>query len=238
MTRTTAETAGEIDRILALTFEDQRLSRGERQALQKIVKAEEQTEAYLKLLRERAFHFARNRLDGVEAQAVLDWLEQIVKLVQPGLGEPRVARAYFSPRDDCARVIGELLRSTVRQVDICVFTITDNRIAEAILTAHRRKVAVRILTDQDKSSDLGSDIKRFHDAGVSVRVDRSPYHMHHKFAVFDARTLLTGSYNWTRTANEFNQENVLVTDDSHFVEAYSAVFHQLWEQGQSWSDSL
>jgi phosphatidylserine/phosphatidylglycerophosphate/cardiolipin synthase-like enzyme len=97
---------------------------------------------------------------------------------------------------------------------------------------------VRILTDQDKSSDLGSDIKRFHDAGVSVRVDRSPYHMHHKFAVFDARTLLTGSYNWTRTANEFNQENVLVTDDSHFVETYSAVFHQLWEQGRSWSDSV
>ena len=135
-------------------------------------------------------------------------------------------------------LICELLRSAVREVDICVFTITDDQIAEAILTAHRRNVAVRILTDQEKSSDRGSDIKRFHNAGVSVRVDRSPYHMHHKFAVFDARTLLTGSYNWTRTANEFNQENFIVTDDQYLVETYSAVFDQLWDQGRSWSDSL
>jgi mitochondrial cardiolipin hydrolase len=55
--------------------------------------------------------------------------------------------------------------------------------------------------------------------------------MHHKFAVFDARTLLTGSYNWTRSADEYNKDNFLVTDDPHLVQAFSATFDRLWARG-------
>ncbi|MCA9056002.1 MAG: endonuclease, partial [Planctomycetaceae bacterium] len=45
-------------------------------------------------------------------------------------------------------------------VDVCVFTITDDRITRAILDAHRRRVRIRILSDDDKSGDLGSDVER------------------------------------------------------------------------------
>ena len=43
--------------------------------------------------------------------------------------------------------------------------------------------------------------------GLPIRVDRSDYHMHHKYAVFDGKLLLTGSYNWTRSAARNNEEN-------------------------------
>ena len=125
---------------------------------------------------------------------------------------------------DPARAIAGLLRYAARQIDVCVFTITDDRIADEILAAPRRGVAVRILTDEEKITDPGSDIKRFRSAGIAVRVDRSPHHMHHKFAVFDARTLLTGSYNWTRAASEHNKDNFIVTGDAHLVQAFSATF--------------
>jgi mitochondrial cardiolipin hydrolase len=46
----------------------------------------------------------------------------------------------------------------------------------------------------------GSDIGRLRNAGVPVRVDRVPAHMHHKFVVLDNRFLLNGSFNWTRSA--------------------------------------
>jgi cardiolipin hydrolase len=109
-----------------------------------------------------------------------------------------------------------------------VFTITDDRIASAILDAHRRGVAVRVVSDNDKAGDQGSDIERLLAAGIPVRLDRTEYHMHHKFAVFDNERLLTGSFNWTRGATDFNEENLIVTDDPRVVRPFAARFEKLW----------
>jgi mitochondrial cardiolipin hydrolase len=63
-----------------------------------------------------------------------------------------------------------------------------------------------------------------------VRLDRSPDHMHHKFAVFDRTTLATGSFNWTRSASEFNQENLVITANPALVNAFSEEFERLWKE--------
>ena len=62
-----------------------------------------------------------------------------------------------------------------------------------------------------------------------MRVDESEFHMHHKFAVFDAKTTLTGSYNWTRSAARHNEENLLVTTDPTVTSAYMGAFEELWQ---------
>ena len=111
-----------------------------------------------------------------------------------------------------------------------MFTITDDRIADAILEAHHRGVKVRIISDDDKSFDRGSDIQRLRDANVSLRVDHSPHHMHHKFAVFDGRLAVTGSYNWTRGAAERNHENLVILDDPRIVPRFVDEFERLWAQ--------
>lgn len=76
--------------------------------------------------------------------------------------------------------------------------------------------------------DEGSDIQRLKNAGIEVRTDRTPAHMHHKFAIFDRQTLLTGSYNWTRSAAEHNHENVVVTADARLTEAFDEAFERIW----------
>ena len=53
--------------------------------------------------------------------------------------------------------------------------------------------------------------------------------MHHKFALFDRRLLVTGSYNWTRGAAEGNYENIVVIDHRRLVEQYCEEFDRLWE---------
>ena len=53
--------------------------------------------------------------------------------------------------------------------------------------------------------------------------------MHHKYAVVDGSVLLTGSYNWTRSAFRVNEENIVVTDDPRLVRAFSKAFEELWE---------
>ena len=54
--------------------------------------------------------------------------------------------------------------------------------------------------------------------------------MHHKFALFDTQTLVTGSYNWTRSAAKNNEENFVVLADPGLTASYSKEFEQLWEK--------
>ena len=99
-----------------------------------------------------------------------------------------------------------------------------------IEAAVRRGVRVRIVSDDDKSEDLGSDVDRLRAAGAQVVLDASEAHMHHKFAVFDGQQLVTGSFNWTRSASEVNAENLVVTDDPRLVGAFANEFERLWQR--------
>jgi phosphatidylserine/phosphatidylglycerophosphate/cardiolipin synthase-like enzyme len=173
---------------------------------------------------------ARAQVAGA-GQVVIDWLEGAIKSLLPRPPEDaRTAAARFSPGHECLRaIVGELQRAA-RAIDVCVFTITDDRIVEEILATHRRGVRVRIVTDDDKSLDLGSDVDRMSRAGIEVRMDATPDHMHHKFAIFDHERLVTGSYNWTRSAAEHNHENVVITDERALVVAFERTFDRLWDR--------
>jgi mitochondrial cardiolipin hydrolase len=89
-------------------------------------------------------------------------------------------------------------------------------------------VPVRIITDNEKLLDQGSDIERFAKVGIPIRIDRTEAHMHHKFALIDGKFVVTGSYNWTRSAAIYNMENVLVTSEAGVIEAYAREFLQMW----------
>ena len=146
--------------------------------------------------------------------------------MQPGGATADVSdsQVAFSPGDTCLGTIIHWLTSCRKTADLCVFTITDDRISDAVLAAHHRGVRVRIVTDNDKAEDLGSDIPKFLAAGIPLLVDRTPFHMHHKFAIFDGVRLLNGSYNWTRGAAEQNMENVVDTADAKLVVAFQREF--------------
>ena len=145
-----------------------------------------------------------------------------------GRRQARGGKSYFSPDDNCVGKITEMFGTARASVDVCVFTITDNRIVDAMERAHRRNVQVRVISDDDKAMDAGSDIDRLERMGIPVRVDRSEHHMHHKFAIFDKSKLLTGSYNWTRSASLHNEENFLITTDRDLLKDFTRMFDKLW----------
>jgi len=220
----------EFDKILKHTLSDYRVSRGERRVLNSVLEEMGADEHKCAFLRNRAFEIARNEVMGPEADAVLHWLEDVIKILQPKADVSTPSpKAYFSPGEKCVNAITGLLKQTRRAADICVFTITDNRISDAIAEAHRRRVDVRIITDNDKAEDRGSDVHRLRDAGIPVRVDRTSNHMHHKFAIFDKSRVATGSYNWTRSAAEYNEENLVVAYDTGLVRQFGDEFQKLWD---------
>ena len=227
----------ELDAILAASIADLHLSRSERQALAAAIE-ESACETDPADLRRRAFRAARAAFEqagGPPRLDVLDWLEAVMKVIEgrgggAASGGSDVAEAYFSPGEECRNRIARLLDAARKTADVCVFTITDDRIANPILEAHHRGVAVRVISDDDKSGDEGSDIGRFRSAGIAVRVDRTEFHMHHKFALFDGDLLLTGSYNWTRGAALYNDENLIVTNDRRLVAPFCQTFERIWKR--------
>lgn len=220
----------DIDPLLTKTLSDRRLSGSERQALRQVLDDWQADAQMLAFYRHRVFELARAETTD---PTVLDWLEDVIKLLQPPMAAPASAsssEACFSPGHQCAQRIASLFARARQAVDVCVFTITDDRIASAMLDAHRRGIALRVITDNDKASDLGSDIERLRAAGIPVCIDRTAYHMHHKFAVFDGALLLNGSYNWTRSAAEYNHENFLLTSDRRLIDGFAAAFEKLWNE--------
>lgn len=224
-----------IDEVLAQTLADRRLSGSERDALRQLLEQNGYNQQALDTVRARAFDLVRQHVSDPQTAELLKWLEDVVKQLRPigvakSAGPPARAAAMFSPGDDCTGQIIRLFQNCRQSADVCVFTITDDRIRNAILDAHRRGVAVRVITDNDKANDLGSDIYELEQAGVAVRMDRTPFHMHHKYAIFDGEHLLNGSFNWTRGAARDNQENIVVCGDPALVAAFAKAFEKLWGQ--------
>ena len=137
-------------------------------------------------------------------------------------------QVYFSPGEDCVNHIIDLINEAYNQIDICVFTISDDRISRAIVDAMKKGVAVRIISDNFKVEDTGSDIEDLSRVGIPVKLDTTENHMHHKFMIIDKKIVVTGSYNWTRSAALYNQENIISSDDEFVVEKFVSEFEKLW----------
>ncbi len=218
-----------LEALLHQTFEDARLSGEEKQSLRKL--ASTLNEEDVRFLKNRAFDLFRQHIHDnncAKANKALQWLERTIKALD-GSASLQTPDCYFSPGESCRKAIIDCCHQARKAIDICVFTISDNPISEALITAHKRGTKVRIITDDDKSHDDGSDIDMLRNSGIAVEMDNSPSHMHHKFAIFDKAKLLNGSFNWTRSASERNQENILITYHPKALAEFQSCFEGLWQ---------
>ncbi|MGL4668626.1 MAG: phospholipase D-like domain-containing protein [Saezia sp.] len=221
-----------LDQKLRETFADKQLSNYERDELRELGEVLKPEETYF--LRNRAFAMVQDvildeshhREDMVKA---LTWLRQVIRTLDQTAPTPVEASAHFTPGESCRRKIIALCQNAKHSIDICVFTISDNHLSEQIIKAHRRGVKVRIITDDEKQYDAGSDIQLLQEAKIPLRMDESKHHMHHKFALFDAHILLNGSFNWTASASDYNAENLLTSNNPTLVNLYLKEFEKLWK---------
>ncbi|MSR31421.1 MAG: endonuclease [Gemmataceae bacterium] len=218
-----------LTQALATTLADGKLSSGEKQALQELLQEFLSSEQKRGALLHALGDIAQQNLADPRDRPLVDWLLSVIRLFPvPKTVDKTRFETHFCPGEDATRRIIQLLDTTRDSADICVFTITDDRITSAILSAWKRGLKLRVITDNDKALDLGSDVHRLIDAGVPVATDREPSHMHHKFALFDNKFLATGSFNWTRGATA-NLENLLVTDELCLIGPFQAEFDRLWQ---------
>ncbi|NOT76278.1 MAG: DUF1669 domain-containing protein [Cyclobacteriaceae bacterium] len=205
---------------------DGMISKQEKDALRKLVVEQAPDQDKINFLRSKMFEIANEKITPENYKFILEWVKNINSTLNSRSSEK--SEAYFSPGETCRNSIINHINSATGNLKICVFTISDDVITSAILAAHKRNVAIRILTDNDKLLDIGSDITTLSKAGISIRIDNTPNHMHHKFMIIDDESLITGSYNWTRSAAMYNHENIIVTTEGGLVREFKEQFEKLW----------
>ncbi len=149
--------------------------------------------------------------------------------------------AYFSPDDHPTKKLIELIDSAKKTIHAAVYMLTDKTIAEALIRAKQeRKVDVQIITDRITITSVfgkghflrENSVKTFfYDPTPPIKKSRAffyaaPAIMHHKFALID-NLLWSGSFNWTRSANQKNREDVLITDNKEMHSLFKKQFESL-----------
>jgi phosphatidylserine/phosphatidylglycerophosphate/cardiolipin synthase-like enzyme len=147
----------------------------------------------------------------------------------------------FSPQGRCSAHIIREIEKTQKELLIAVYAFTNDELARAVAQAKKRGVLVQIVLDREFDAANEKSQGRFLEgqkislkriSGMKPTVpEKEPGLMHQKFAVIDRKIVFTGSYNWTRSADNANDENLLwFRDAGPLAEEYRKVFFQLWER--------
>lgn len=113
---------------------------------------------------------------------------------------------------------------------VMVMALTADELADSLIAAHSRGVNVTIIIDDDYKTSSGSDYQEILYAGVDIRTDNSWRLMHHKVLVVDGNITVTGSYNWSASAEDNNWENIIVLESSTISNIYLEEFNWIWLQ--------
>jgi phosphatidylserine/phosphatidylglycerophosphate/cardiolipin synthase-like enzyme len=145
----------------------------------------------------------------------------------------------FGRERSLAATLVEALDLTQRTALLALYELKLPAAADAVIRAHRRGVAVRVVFDEGHAREnpgpeagRSVELQRVIDAGVEVRTLRGGGDygiMHHKTAVLDGELVVAGSFNWTLAAEQRHYENLALRDDPAVVALFDADFRWMWE---------
>ena len=137
---------------------------------------------------------------------------------------------YFSPNGDTANRIIKAIDSSNSTIDLAIFDLTSQDIKQAFDRAKNKGVKIRIIADSRQAKGEHSVIQSLLDKGfnICIRHGRGRGIMHNKFAIFDGKLMITGSYNWTYNAEHNNYENAIFISDPETINKYQQEFSRIW----------
>lgn len=137
---------------------------------------------------------------------------------------------YFSPDGDTASRIMKAIDNSISTIDLAIFDLTSQDIKQAFDRAKNKGVKIRIIADSRQAKGAHSVIQSLLDEGFNIRIRHGKGRgiMHNKFAIFDGKLMVTGSYNWTDSAEHYNYENAIFISDPETIKKYQQEFDNIW----------
>lgn len=117
---------------------------------------------------------------------------------------------YFSPRGGATEAIISEISKAQKSIQVQAYSFTSAPIVKALLEAHKRGVQVEAILDKSQKTAKYTSATFLANAGIPVLIDSKHAIAHNKIIIIDQSTLITGSFNFTKAAEEKNAENLLV----------------------------
>lgn len=140
---------------------------------------------------------------------------------------------YFSPDDGVANRLYEVLTEATESIYFLAFSFTTDELGEAIRTQAENGLDVAgVMEEEQVKSNIGTEYDLFKQAGLNVFVDGNEGQMHHKTMIIDDRIVITGSYNFSRSAETRNDENLVIIYNQPIADFFTQEFQRIYQQSQ------
>lgn len=141
----------------------------------------------------------------------------------------------FSPNGGGAALIIRTIGEAKKTIQVQAYSFTNADIAKALLEAHKRGVNVRVVLDKSQETEKYTSATFLANSGVPVRIDDDFAIAHSKIMIIDGETVITGSFNFTKAAEERNAENVLVIrGNKELAKLYLQNWQWRWDASEAY----
>ena len=134
--------------------------------------------------------------------------------------------SYFSPSDNTTAKLEATLLSANSTIEFALLSFTHNSLGAAIDDRHDEGVVVRGIIES--TGDTGTEYDFLLSQGVDVQSHPFSAQLHHKYALIDHSVVITGSHNWSNSAEQRNDENTLIIHNATIANQYLQEFTARW----------
>lgn len=146
-------------------------------------------------------------------------------------------KAYFSPEGGAEKALLTAIRSARKEILVAIYIFTSRPLSSALIQAHSRGVKVTLLIDGKERNAGYAQGSALEKKGIEVRYvwpkgsnrDSRVAKFHHKYMVIDGKVVITGSFNYTRAADQINHENLLIIASRPLAKSYRANFVKIYK---------
>ena len=126
----------------------------------------------------------------------------------------------FSPHGNCTQSIVKEINFARSEIFVQAYSFTSAPIAKALVEAHKRGVKVKVILDKSQRKEKYSSATFLANMGIPTYIDDKHAIAHNKIIILDGKTVITGSFNFTKAAEEKNAENLLIIKSSDLAKLY------------------
>jgi len=140
--------------------------------------------------------------------------------------------SYFAPEDQVAEKLLALVKEAEESIRFMAFSFTDDSLGNAMMNQDEAGLTVQGVFEE-RGADLEySEFGRMYSAQprMDVRLDGNTYMMHHKVIILDNETVVLGSFNFSKSADEMNDENILFIHDKDIASLFRAEFKRIYRE--------
>lgn len=146
-----------------------------------------------------------------------------------------LVESYFAPEEELAPIIADYVAQAQEEILFMAFAFTEETIGSAMLDRALEGIRVRGVFETTGSETEFSYFGRMRDArlpNLQVRQDGNPRIMHHKVIIVDGEVVIFGSFNFSASANDRNDENVVIVHDAQFASYFEEEFNWVWAEAR------